>query len=71
MESPFQYNPNMLPDSHFEQGTLHHLVVENEGRALDYRRTPVRVKEIRESSGLIILEILDFEDNGNTWEIPF
>ncbi len=28
-------------------------------------------KDIREPSGLILLEILDFEDKGNTWEIPF
>jgi hypothetical protein len=71
MSSPFQYNPNRLPDSHFERGSLDHLVVGNEARALDYRRTPLRVREIRESSGLIVFEILDFEDKGNTWEIPF
>lgn len=69
--SPFQYNPDKLPDSEFEPGSFEHIVVGNEGRALDYRRTPVRIREIRESSGLIILEILDFEDKGNTWEVPF
>ena len=68
--SPYRYNPDRLPDSHFEKGSFDHLVVGNEGRALDYRRTPVGVREIREGSGLVILEILDFEDKGNTWEIP-
>jgi hypothetical protein len=29
MASPFQYNPDKLPDSHFEQGCLDHLVVGN------------------------------------------
>ncbi len=69
--NPFQYNPDKLPDSQFERGLLDHLVIGNEGRNLDYRRTPVRVRELREVPGLAILEILDFEDKGNTWEIPF
>lgn len=69
--SPYQYNPDRLPDSAFEPGSFAHIVVGNEGRALDYRRTPVRITEVKESSGLIILEILDFEDKGNTWELPF
>ena len=69
--NPFQYNPDKLPDSHFEGGLLDHLVVGNEGRLLDYRRTPVRLSELREASGLAVLQILDFEDEGNTWEIPF
>jgi hypothetical protein len=71
LNSPYQYNADKLPDSKFERGTFEHIVVGNEGRALDYRRTPVRIKEIRESSGLIVLEILEFEDKGNTWEAPF
>ena len=70
MHSPYQYNPDKLPDSEFERGSFEHIVVGNEGRALDYRRTPVRIREVRESSGLIILELLDFEDKGNTWEVP-
>ena len=69
--SPFQYNPDKLPDSEFEQGCFEHIVAGNEGRALDYRRTPVRIRAVRESSGLIIFEIRGFEDEGNTWEIPF
>src|SRR5215510_1292480 len=64
LNSPYQYNPDKPPDSQFEQGALDHIVVGNEGRALDYRRTPVRIKEIRESSGLVIFEIQDFEDKG-------
>lgn len=71
VDSPFQYNPDKLPDCRFEPGCLAHVVVGNEDRALDYRRTPVRIREVRYSSGLMVLEILDFEDRGNTWEIPF
>ena len=69
--NPYQYNPDQLPDSHFEQGSLEHLEIGNQGRALDYRRTPFVVRELREGLGLAILEILDFEDRGNTWEVPF
>ena len=69
--NPYQTDPNRLPDSLFEEGSLQHLVVGNEARALDYRRTPLRVRELRESSGLAAMEILDFEDAGNTWDVPF
>lgn len=69
--NPYQTDPNRLPDSLFEEGSLHHLVVGNEARVLDYRRTPLRVRELKESSGLAVMEILDFEDVGNTWDVPF
>ncbi len=69
--NPFQYNPDRLPDSDFERGSLEHLEIGSQGRALDYRRTPIRVRELREAPGLAILEILDFEDKGNTWDVPF
>ena len=68
--NPYQYNPDRLSDSHFEKGSLERLVIGNECRLLDYRRTPLRVRELREAAGLVILEILDLEDKGNTWDIP-
>lgn len=69
--NPYRTDLNRLPDSLFEEGSLQHLVVGNEARTLDYRRTPLRVQELREASGLAVMEILDFEDVGNTWEVPF
>ena len=69
--NPYQVNPDRLPDSLFEEGSLQHLVVGNEARSLDYRRTPLRVRGLQEASGLAAMEILDFEDAGNTWDIPF
>jgi hypothetical protein len=61
----------MLPDSCFEPGDLRYLMPGNEGRCLDPRRTPVRVLEIAPATGMFILEILDFEDRGARWELPF
>ncbi|MCP4449689.1 MAG: hypothetical protein GY811_30815 [Myxococcales bacterium] len=42
-----------------------------EGRCLDPRRTPIRVVEVRSSTGTFVAQILDFEDKGATWEITF
>ncbi len=61
----------MAPDSDFEPARLAHLVTGNEGRLLDLRRTPVRVVEIREDSGMFVVELLAFEDVGALWESPF
>ena len=69
--NPYQSDPNRLSDSLFEGGSLQHLVMGNEARALGYRRMPLRVRELKESSGLAVMEILDFEDVGNTWDVPF
>ena len=41
----FESDPDRAPDSDFEPGDASHLCVGNEGRLLDFRRTPVRVKE--------------------------
>jgi hypothetical protein len=58
------------PDSGFLPGTLQHLVVGNEGRMLDARRTPFRVVDVRPERGEFELEILAFEDVGTRWAIP-
>jgi hypothetical protein len=51
-------------------GHLKYLVLGNEGRCLDPRRTPLRVLEVKRHSGFFVVEILDFEDRGGRWELP-
>jgi hypothetical protein len=67
----FQFNPNRAPDTDFEPGELHHLCVGNEGRLLDFRRTPVRVIRMCDETGLATIEILAFEDTGALWDLPY
>jgi hypothetical protein len=67
----YQSDPDSPPDSCFEPGNLRHLVPGNEGRCLDPRRTPIRVREIVPATGIFVVEILDFEDKGAHWELPF
>lgn len=67
----YRFNPEMASDSAFMPGALDMLVPGNLGRVLDPRRTPVRVAEVRPDTGFFVLEILDFEDRGARWEIPF
>ncbi len=66
-----QFNPDMPPDSEFVQGELRFLVAGNAGRLLDRRRTPVRVAELDLATGQFACEILDFEDRGARWDVPF
>ncbi len=58
------------PDSNFDNGTLAHLVVGNEGRALDGRRTPGFIEHYDEESAMFVWRITAFEDAGSCWEIP-
>ena len=46
-------NGNKLNDSHFEEGTLYHIVPGNMGRVLDCRRTPGLIEEYNEDSAII------------------
>ncbi len=66
----YQRDPEMAADSEFEPGRLEHVVVGNEGRLLDPRRTPVRVLGIRPEVGLFEVEVIAFEDAGARWELP-
>jgi hypothetical protein len=66
----YEFNPNLLPDSHFFSGHLKYLVPGNEGRLRDPRRTPLRVLAVKRPSGFFVVEILDFEDRGGQWELP-
>lgn len=58
------------PDDNFESGTLAHLVVGNEGRVLDGRRTPGYIEHYDAESAMFIWRITAFEDAGKCWEIP-
>jgi hypothetical protein len=64
-------NPDAAPDEQFEPGRLEHLVVGNAGRLLDPRRTPVGVTGIELASGLFVVEVRAFEDQGASWRVPF
>ena len=57
-------------DDHFVVGTLAHLVVGNEGRVLDGRRTPGYIESYDTESAMFIWRITAFEDKGKCWEIP-
>src|SRR5687768_9803898 len=67
----FQFDPNRAPDTDFEPGELHHFCVGNEGRLLDFRRTPVQVMRMCDATGLATIEILGFEDKGALWDLPY
>lgn len=58
------------PDEHFDIGTLAHLVIGNEGRVLDGRRTPGFIEHYDAESAMFIWRITAFEDSGKCWEIP-
>jgi hypothetical protein len=66
-----QFNSDMAPDTDFLPGTLVHLVPGNRGRMLDPRRTPIQILALRPEFGTFVWEILDFEDRGAHWELPF
>ena len=57
-------------DDNFDTGTLAHLVVGNEGRVLDGRRTPGFIEDYDEESAMFVWRITAFEDAGKCWEIP-
>lgn len=67
----YQFNSDMLPDARFVPGELKHLVPGNEARLLDPRRTPLRVLELKLEVGAFVVELIDFEDKGARWELPF
>ena len=68
--SLYEHDPGMKPDSEFELGRLRHLMLGNDGRLLDARRTPVRVVGLRPELAFFEVEVLAFEDRGARWELP-
>lgn len=61
---------NKEADDLFIPGTLAHLVVGNEGRVLDGRRTPGYIEDYDAESAMFVWRITAFEDKGKCWEIP-
>ena len=61
----------MRPDSEFEEGAVYHLVAGNIARLLDPRLTPVRIVELRPATGMFVVRVEKFEDEGALWEVPF
>ena len=47
------------------------MCVGNEGRLLDFRRTPVRIEKLSHETGLATIHILAFEDKGALWDLPY
>jgi len=67
----YQFDANRRPDEEFTPGSAAHLVVGNEGRLLDARRTPVRIAALDDRTGQFTVEILAFEDAGAQWRIDY
>lgn len=60
----------MAPDSEFFMGTLGRLVVGNEGRMMDPRRTPIRIVDVLADVAMFELEVTAFEDADALWRLP-
>jgi hypothetical protein len=59
------------PDSAFATGELRHVVVGNQGRLLDARRTPISVIDVAPERGSFAVRVDAFEDAGACWELGF
>jgi len=66
-----QNNENKQSDDMFVEGDYSYLVVNNECRLLDGRRTPGYIECIDLDSAMFTWRITDYEDQGNCWFIPF
>lgn len=62
-------DPDARPDAEFLPGELRHLVVGNQGRLLDARRTPIAITAVMPDTGGFEVEIGAFEDAGTRWEL--
>jgi hypothetical protein len=65
-----QHDPDQLPDSEFIAGTLEMLVVGNQCRLLDARRTPGVIESVCYDTGMFRWRIIAFEDHGRSWDLP-
>lgn len=66
-----EQNPEMKPDSLFDQGDFTYLVEGNICRLLDGRRTPGVIEQVDCTSGMFTWRITAYEDKGNSWTLPF
>lgn len=58
-------------DTAYVKGETKFLVVGNECRLLDQKRTLGKITSINVESGFFLWEISDFEDKGKFWEVEF
>lgn len=66
-----QQDTNKRNDSEFIQGNFSHLVKGNLCRLLDGRRTTGQIENIDCESGMFRWRIMQFEDEGKYWDMPF
>jgi hypothetical protein len=66
----YESDPDQLPDSEFDAGSLNLLSAGNPGRLLDPRRTPIRIVGALAEVGMFELEVTAFEDSGARWILP-
>jgi len=67
----YQTKSFTAPDSDYLDGHIQYLVEHNKGRFLDNRRTPGEIVKVDSQYALFYWKILDFEDVGAVWEMPF
>ncbi len=65
------YKKRTQPVSELETGCFHHLVPGQKGFLNDPRQTPIEITEINLDTGFFTVAVLDFEDRGAHWSIPF
>jgi hypothetical protein len=63
----YESDPERAQDGEFVAGELTYLVVGNNGRLLDARRTPITVTAVNPDLGAFEVEIRAFEDAGARW----
>ena len=64
------YDNNMKPDSEYINGMISLLVVGNQCRLLDGRRTTGYIEKIFLDSGMFRWRITKYEDTGSYWDLP-
>ncbi len=69
-DSVYQSDLDRAPDSEYCPGKPRYLVVGNQARLLDQRRTPVHVTSVRPGTGFFEVRIDAFEDAGARWLVP-
>lgn len=70
MDSIYERDEVIRPDSEFLPGGPEFIVPGNRGRLMDARRTPIQIVRYVPESGLVHVRIEKFEDVGNVWEVP-
>jgi len=66
----YENAPLIEKDEGFELAHLAHLVIGNQARLLDPRRTPVKIVDLQKNIAAFSVEITAFEDKGAIWQLP-